>query len=137
MIQSKAKLWCEAAGKHEAPGNPGLLAAQELGDGRRGELILVGKRCHNSGLIHGARRLPGSVGFENPGLPGYAGDGLDHDGDFSSPLTFPDDHALETVDDFEGTARRGGNTNRQGSQVVLAVGVLTPERSQGGTQLLH
>jgi hypothetical protein len=137
LIQSKAKLWCETAGKHEAPGYPGLLSAQELGDGCRSELILIGKGGHNSGLVHGTRGLPGSVGFENPGLPGDAGDGLDHDGDLSASLTFPDDQAFETVDDLEGAAGRRGNPNRHGSQVALAVGVLTSEGSQGGVQLLH
>jgi hypothetical protein len=54
VIQSKAKLWCKAAGKHEAPGHPGLLATQELGDGRRGKLVLVNERSHDSCLVHGA-----------------------------------------------------------------------------------
>jgi hypothetical protein len=132
VIQSKAELWCEAAGKHEAPGHPGLLAAQELGDGHRGELVLIDKRLYNPGFVHGACGLPGSVGFEKSCLHGDSRNRLDHDGDLSASFSLPDDQALETIDNFVGAFGRLSNPNRHGSQVVLVVGVFTSEWSQGG-----
>jgi len=52
-VESEAQFRREPAGEGEPALDPGLLPAEEFGNGRRGELVVVGKGGHDSGLVHG------------------------------------------------------------------------------------
>lgn len=134
-VESKSELRREAASEKETALDPGLLSAKELRDGRGGELIFVHQGSHDSGLVHRCESPPRSVGGEDPGLHGDAGDGLDDDGDLASALAPPDDHAFEAVEDLEAPIRSPSDAKGHGGQVALWIGVFAAKRGQGGAQL--
>jgi hypothetical protein len=133
-IEAGGQLGGEAAGEREAPIDPGLLAAEELGDGGQGEAVLVGERGDDAGLVHGAEGLPGRVGGEETRLGGGAGDGLDDDGDPAEPLAGPAGQALEAVEDLEGAVGGGGDAQRQRREIGPAVGPRAPQGRPGGPE---
>jgi hypothetical protein len=54
----------QPAPERQAAIDPAAAAPEELGDLRRGELVLVGQRAHHPGLVHRAQRPPRGVGLE-------------------------------------------------------------------------
>ena len=133
-IESDRQLGDEAAGQRQAAPDPGLLAAEELGDGGQGEAVLVGERIDDAGLVHGAEGLPGRVGREETRLGGRAGDVLDDNGDLAEPLAGPAGQALEAVEDLEGAVGGEGDAQRQRREIGLAVGPRPPQGRPGGPE---
>jgi hypothetical protein len=135
-VEPESELRREAAGEGEATVDPRPFTAEELGDRGRGEIVIVGERGHDPGLVHWTRGLPGSVRGEDPGFHGDAGDRLLHHGDLFPTLAFPEDEPLEAVDDLEPSVRSPGHPQRHGGQVGPRIGMLPAERGEGGTQLV-
>lgn len=133
-IEADGQLGDEAAGEREAPTDPGLLAAEELGDGGQGEAVLVGKRGGDAGLVHGAEGLAGGVGGEEARLGGGAGDGFDDDGNCREPVSNPAGQALEAVEDLEGAVGGGGDAQRERREIGPAVGPSAPQGRPGGPE---
>jgi hypothetical protein len=132
-VEADAQLGGEAAGQRQAPLDPGLLAAEELGDGGGRETLLF-KRKHDAGLIHGAEGLGGRVGGEETRLGGGAGDVLDDDGDLAESLAGPVGQALEAVEDLEGAVGGAGDAQGHRGQGAFAIGPRPPQGRPGGPQ---
>lgn len=136
-VETLADLGGEAAGQDEAALDPPFLVAQQPGDGADGEAVLVGQGGGDAGLVHGAGRLGGRVGLEEPGLEGDAGSGLDDDGDLATPLGSPAGQALEAVEDLVEAVSGGGDTERLRGQGCLALRSFAAQGGQGGFEALE
>jgi hypothetical protein len=133
-IETDCQFGDKTSGQRQPALDPGLLAAEELGDRGQGEAVFVRERCDDAGLVHGAEGLAGGVGSEEPRLGGRAGDGLDEDGDFAEPFANPEGQSLEAVEDLEGAVGGGGDANGERREIGLTVGPRAPQRRPGGPE---
>lgn len=134
LIQAPGELRGELSGKEEPAVGPGLLLPQEP-PGRLGrEAVLLDERPDDAGLVHGPEGAHGGVGLQHPGLRGDPLDGLDDNGDLGAALAFPDDEALEAVEDFEHTVLGGRDADRERRQRFRAIGALPAKRPERGPQ---
>lgn len=131
VIEAEADLGCEPAREGEAPPDPELLPAEELGDRAGGETVLVRQRRRHARLVHGAGGLPGGVRFEEPRFGGDAGDGLDEDGDLAPALAGPEGEAFEAVEDFVDAVGGGEDAQRQEGERTVGIAALAAEGGEG------
>lgn len=136
-VETLADLRGEAPGQEEASLDPPFLVAQQLGDRADGEAVLVGQGGGDAGLVHGAGRLGGRVGLEEPGLESDAGGGLDDDGDLATSLGSPPGQALEAVEDLIEAVAEGGDAEGKRGQGPLALRSLAAQGGQGGLEAVE
>jgi hypothetical protein len=106
----------EPAAKGEAAIDPTAAAAEQLGDLRRGELVVVGQRAHDARFVHGAYRAARGVGVEQPGLAHDAGGILDDDRHLRVAVARPVRQALEPIEHLVGAVTVCGDAQRQRSE---------------------
>jgi len=133
-VESEAELRGEPPGEGEPALDPGLLPAEKLGDGRRGELVVIDERRHHASLVHRPGGPSRRVRRQDPGLHGDAGHGLNDDRDLLQAVAVPADQALESVDHLEAAIRSRRYPDRHGREVGLRVGALAAQRGERGPQ---
>jgi hypothetical protein len=136
-VEPETELRREPACERETALDPGPLPPEQLGDGPRGELVVIGERRHHPGFIHGTRGPACGVCQEDAGLHGDSRNWFHHDGDFLPALALPDDQALEAVEDLEAAVRTLCNPQRHGGEVGPRIGMLSAQRGEGGPQLVE
>jgi len=129
-VHARGEFGGEAPRQREAALDPPGRLAQELGDRRDRELVLVGKRRNHARLVHGAGGLAGRVRFEKPRLPGERVRLLDDDRDLAASVPSPQGQSLEAVEDLVGAVAERGDAQRQGRKRAFAVGVFTSQREE-------
>lgn len=113
QIQEILELKLELPHEEESPGNPGLLASEDLPHRRGCEAVLVHERCDDARLVHGAQCPPRRVGAEEARLERGSGGRLHDDRDLRAALLLPALEALEAVDDLVRSALELGDPQRQ------------------------
>jgi hypothetical protein len=106
----------EPAAEGEATIDPAAAAAEQLGDLRRGELVVVGQRAHYARFVHGAHRAARGVGVEQPGLAHDAGGVLDDDRHLRVAVARPVRQALKPIEHLVGAVTVCGDAQRQRSE---------------------
>lgn len=92
----------EPASEHQAAVHPAAAAAEQLGNLRGGELIVVRQRADHARLIHRAQRAARGIGLEQARLAHDAGRLLDDRRHVGVAVGDPVRHALEPVEHFVG-----------------------------------
>jgi hypothetical protein len=92
----------QTGGQGQTPLDPAGFAAQQAGDARGGELVLLDERADHLALVEGGDGARRGVGLEQkPFVLGPRSRALQDDGDECLPLLTPTAQALESVDDLE------------------------------------
>jgi hypothetical protein len=125
----------EAPAEGEAPIDPAPSAAEELGDLRRGELVVVGQGTDDARLVHGTHRAARRVGLQHPRFAHDAGRVLDDDRHVRAALARPLRQALEPVEYLVGAVAVGRHAQGQRGQRAGSIGARTPQRPQRGGQV--
>jgi hypothetical protein len=120
----------EPAAEREAAVDPAAPAAEQLGDLRRRELVVVGQRAHDPRLVHRAERAARRVGLEQPGLAHHAGGVLDDDRHVRVAVAPPLGHALEPIEHLVGAVGVRGDAHRQRSEPARGIRARAAQRRQ-------
>jgi hypothetical protein len=118
----------------EAAIDPAAATAEQFGDLRRREPVLVGQRAHHACLVHGAHRAARGVGLEQPGLAHDASGVLDDDGHVRVPLARPLRQALEAIEHVVRPVVVRGDAHRQRGEGAGGIGARATQRRQGGDE---
>jgi hypothetical protein len=120
----------EAAAKGQPPLDPAPAAAEQRGDLRDRQVIVVGQRADHARLVHGAQGPPRGVGLEETGLARDAR-GVFHDhGDVRAAVADPARQPLEPVEHFVGAGAGGGDAQGERGQWARRIGARSPQRRQ-------
>jgi len=125
----------EPTAEGQAAVDPAAPAAEQLGDLRRRELVLVGQRADHARLVHRTERAARGVGLEEPGLAHDAGGGLDDDRHVRMAVARPVRQALEPVEHLVGAIAGRGDAQRQRGEHARGVGARAAQRRQRGGEL--
>jgi hypothetical protein len=120
----------EPAAEGEAAVDPAPPAAEQLGDLRRRELVLVGQRAHHPRLVHRTERAARGVGLKQPGLAHDAGSILDDDGHVGVAIASPVCQALEPVEHVVGAVAVCGDAQWQRGEHARGVRARAAQRRQ-------
>jgi hypothetical protein len=122
----------EPAAEGEAAVDPTAPAAEQLGDLRRRQVVLVGQRAHDARLVHGAHRAARRVGLQQPGLAHDAGGVLDDDRHLRVAIARPARQALEPIEHLVGSVAGRGNSQGQRGERARGLAARTAQRRQRG-----
>jgi len=92
----------EPATEREAAVDPAAPAAEELGDLRWRELVVIGQRAHHARFVHRAERAARGVRLQQPGLAHDAGGVLDDGRHVRVAVAPPLRQALEPIEHLVG-----------------------------------
>ncbi len=134
-IDAAGHLGHQSAAEDEAPVDPAPAAAEERGDPRRREVIVIGQRAHHAGLVHRAQGAARGIGLQQPGLAQHVGRVLHDDRHVGEPGLAPAGQPLEAIEHLIGPVGRGGDAQRQRGQPAGRVRARPPQRGQRGGQL--
>jgi hypothetical protein len=134
-IDAAGHLGHQPAAEDQAPVHPAPTAAEQRGDARRRQVIVVGQRAHHAGLVHRAQGAARGIGLQQPGLAQHAGSVLHDHRHLRVAVARPVRQALEAVQDFIGPVGGGGDPQRQRGQPAGGIGARPAQRGQGGGQL--
>lgn len=126
----------QPAAEDEAAIDPPPAAAEQLGNLCRRELIVVGERPDDTGLVHGTDRAPRAVRVEQPRFAHDAGGVLDDDRDVRVPVARPLRQALEPVEDVVGAIIIRGDAHREWREPAGGIGARAAQRCQRGSEAL-
>jgi hypothetical protein len=122
----------EPPAKREPAIDPPPAAAEQLADLGRREVIVLGERADDAGLVHGAQGLPRGIGLEQAGL-GYDAGGVFHDhGHVRAAVMGPVGEALEAVEHLVGALPGRRDAQGQRGEGARRIGARPPERRQRG-----
>jgi len=102
----------EPAAEREAAVDPAAPAAEEFGDLRWRERVLVGQGAHHARLVHGAHRAAGGVRLQQPGFAHHPGGVFDDDRHVRVAVARPLRQALEAIEHLVGAVAVGGDAHR-------------------------
>ncbi|HVQ76004.1 MAG TPA: hypothetical protein VMT79_10760 [Candidatus Binatia bacterium] len=125
----------QPAAEHQAAIDPAAAAAEQLGDLRRREVILVGERADHACLVHGAQRAARGVGLEQPGLAHDAGRVLDDHRHVRVAVATPACQALEPIEHLVGAGAGRGDAQRQRGEPARGLGARAAQGRQRGGEL--
>jgi hypothetical protein len=125
----------QAMAERQAAVDPAAPPAQQPGDLRGREVVLVDQRAHHARLVHGAERAAWGVGLEEPRLADDAGGVLDDDRHVGVAVAPPLGQALEPIEHREGAVRVGGHAQGHGRERTGGIGARAAHRRQRGGQL--
>lgn len=125
----------EPAAQRQAPVDPAAAAAEEAGDRRGREVVVVGQRADHAGLVHRAQRATRGVGLEEARLAHHAGGILDDDGHVGVARAGPAGQALEAIEDLVAAVVGGGDAQGQRGERAGRIGARPAQGGQGGGQL--
>jgi hypothetical protein len=120
----------EPAAEREAAVDPAPPAAEQLGDLRRRELVVVGQRAHHAGLVHRTERAARGVGLQQPGLAHDAGGVLHDDRHVGLTVATPARQALESVEHLVGAVAGRSNAQRQRGDPARDIGARATQGRQ-------
>jgi hypothetical protein len=120
----------EPTAERETAIHPGPAAAEQRGDVRGGQVIVVGQRADHAGLVHGAQGPPRRVGVQQAGLGHDAGGVLDHHGHVRVAVAGPVGEALEAVEHLVGAVAGRGHAQGQRSEGAGRIGARPPQRRE-------
>jgi hypothetical protein len=126
----------EPTAKGEAAVDPAAPAAEQLGDLRRREPVLVGQRAQHARLVHRTERAARSVGLQQPGLAHDAGGVLDNDRHVRLAVARPVRQALEAIEHLVGAVAVRGDAHRQRGERARGIGARTAQRRERGREPL-
>jgi hypothetical protein len=134
-VDARGHVGREPAAEGEATIDPGPTAAEERGDLRRREMIVVDQRAHHTRLVHGAQGPAGRVGVEQAGL-GHDAGGLFHDDrDVRVALAGPLGQALEAIEHLVGPVGGGRHAQGQRGERAGEIGARASQRRQRRREL--
>jgi hypothetical protein len=125
----------EPAAEREAAVDPAAPAAEQLGDLRQCELVLVGQGAHHARLVHGAHRAARRIGREQPRFAHDAGGILDDDRHLRVAVARPVRQALEAIEHLVGAVAVRGDAQRQRGEPARGIRVRAAQRRQRGREL--
>lgn len=138
LVEMATEFGGEPTAERQAPVDPASPAAEQRGDLRGRELIVVGERADDTRLVHRAHGAPGRVGLEQSGLAHDPGAGVFHDhGDVGVPLAAPAGQPLEAIEDLVGAVTGRRHPQGQRSQRGPGIRARAPEGSKRGGQPIH
>lgn len=118
--------------------DPAPATPEELRDLRRGQLVLVGQRPHDTGLVHRAQRPPRGVGLEQPSFAhDAAGRVFDDHRDVGVAGARPGRQALEAVEDLVGSVPGRRHAQGQRGQRARRIGPRPAQRRERRGQPRH
>jgi hypothetical protein len=126
--------WRQPTAEGDTAVDPAPAAPEQLGDLRRGELVVVGQRAHHAGLVHRAQRPAGGVGLQQPRLAHDAGRVFDDHRHVGVAGAGPGRQALETVQDLVGAVAGRRHAQGQRGQRARRIGPGPAQRRQRGGQ---
>jgi hypothetical protein len=133
-IDVRAHARHEPAAEGETAIDPAAATAEQLGDLRRRELVLVGQGAHHACLVHGAERAARGVGLQQSGLAHDAGGVLDHDRHVGATVARPLRQALEPIEHVVRPVVVRGDAHRQRGEGAGGIGARAAQRRQGGDE---
>lgn len=139
LVEMATEFGGEPTAERQAPVHPASPAAEQFGDLRGRELIVVGERADDTRLVHRAHGAPGRVGLEQSGLAHDPGAGVflhDH-GDVGVPFAAPAGQTLEAIEDLVGAVTGRSHPQGQRSQRGPGIRARAPEGSERGGQPIH
>lgn len=102
----------EPTAERESAVDPAAPAAEQLGDLRGRELVVVGQRAHHARLVHRTERAARRVRLQQPRFAHDPGGVLDDDGHVGVPVARPLRQTLESVEHLVGAVVRSGDAQR-------------------------
>jgi hypothetical protein len=110
--------------------DPAPAASEQLGDLRRGELVVVGQGAHHAGLVHRAQRPVWGVGLQQPRLADDTGGVFDDHRHVGVAGAGPGRQALEAVEDLVAAVAGRRHAQGQRGQRARRIGPRPPQRRQ-------
>jgi hypothetical protein len=136
VIDVRGQGGSKPATERQAAIDPAAAAAEQLGDLRGRELVVIGQRADDARLIHGAQRGARGVGLEQPGLAHDAGRVLDDHRPVGVAVATPARQALEPIEHLVGALAGRGDAQRQRGEPARGIGTRAAERRQRGGEVL-
>ena len=125
----------QPAAERQAAIDPAAAAAEQLGDLRGRELVVIGQRADDARLVHGTQRGARGVGLEQPGLAHDTGRVLDDHRHVGVAVATPARQALEPIEHLVGAVVGRGDAQRQRGEPARGIGARAAQGRQRGSEL--
>jgi hypothetical protein len=135
VIDVRGQGGSQPAAERQAAIDPAAAAAEQLGDLRGRELVVIGQRADDARLVHGTQRVARGVGLEHPGLAHDAGGILDDHGHVGVAGTGPVRQAFEPIEHLVGAVAGCGDAQRQRGEPARGIGPRAAQRRQRGGEV--
>jgi hypothetical protein len=135
-IDVRRQDWREPATESQAALHPAAAAAEQLGDLRGGELIVVRERADHARFIHRAQRAARGIGLEQARLAQDAGRLLDDGRHVGVAIGDPARHTLEPVEDLVAAVLARGDAHGQRGEQARRISPRPAQGRQGGREVL-
>lgn len=129
-VDARGHLGRESPGEGQAAFGPARAVAEEPGDRRGREAVLVREGAYDPRLVHGPDGLSRRVGGQEERLGRWTRGVLFEDRDVGPAFRTPPGQALEAVDDLEGAVGGRDDAERERSQGNARVGGRAAERRE-------